>query len=188
MSRRALPADDVTRTLGVPVTNPLRTAPDLTRTLPPVDAVVALDALVQTGLVGLADVRSAAVAATGRGCRRVREAAARADGLAESPQETRLRLVLLASTLPPPVAQHTVRDINGRFVARVDFAWPEQRLAVEYEGAWHGQPQNVVRDRTRLDRLTAAGWRVVFVTAADVHRPAQLLARIAAALATPTSA
>ena len=152
------------------------------------DAVVALDALVQTGLVGLADVRSAAVAATGRGCRRAREAAARADGLAESPQETRLRLVLLASALPPPVAQHTVRDVDGRVVARVDFAWPEQRRAVECEGAWHGQPQNVVRDRTRLNRLTAAGWRVVFVTAADVRRPAQLLTRIAAAPATSTSA
>src|SRR5688572_18937929 len=127
-------------------------------------------------------------AATGRGCRRAREAAARADGLAESPQETRLRLVLLASALPPPVAQHTVRDVDGRFVARVDFAWPEQRLAVEYQGAWHGQLQNVVRDRTRLNRLTAAGWRVVFVTAADMRRPAQLLTRIAAALATSTSA
>ena len=65
----------------------------------------------------------------------------------------------------------------------MDFAWPEHRLAVEYEGAWHGEPQNVARDRARLNRLTAAGWRVVFVTAADVRRPARLLARIAAALA-----
>jgi hypothetical protein len=188
VSRRALPADDVRGTLGVLVTTPLRTALDLTRTLPPVDAVVLLDALVRSGLVRLADVRNAAAAATGRGCRRAREAAARADGLAESPQETRLRLILLASALPPPVAQHTVRDADGRFVARVDFAWPEHRLAVEYEGAWHGEPQNVVRDRVRLNRLMAAGWRVVFVTAPDVRRPAQLLTRIAAALAVSTSA
>ncbi|WP_245177119.1 type IV toxin-antitoxin system AbiEi family antitoxin [Geodermatophilus sp. DF01_2] len=188
VTRRPLPADAVTRTRAVPVTTPLRTALDLARTLPPVDAVVALDALVRTGLVGLADVRGAVATATGRGCRRARDAAARADGLAESPQETRLRLVLHASTLPPPVAQHTVRDAEGRFVARVDFAWPEHRLAVEYEGAWHGQPQNVARDRARLNRLTAAGWRVVFVTAADVYRPAQLLTRIAAALAAPRSA
>ncbi|WP_091153184.1 type IV toxin-antitoxin system AbiEi family antitoxin [Geodermatophilus africanus] len=188
VSRRALPDDDVTRTVGLPVTTPLRTALDLTRTLPTVDAVVLLDALLRIGLVRLADVRSAAAAATGRGCRRAREAAARADGLAESPQETRLRLVLLASTLPAPVAQHTVRDGEGRFVARVDFAWPEHRLALEYEGAWHGEPQNVVRDRARLNRLTAAGWRVVFVTAADLRRPARLLARVATALAAPRSA
>lgn len=188
LSRRALPAPDVTRTRGVPVTTPLRTALDLARGLPPVDAVVALDALVRSGLVRLIDVRGAAAGATGRGCRRARVAAERADGLAESPQETRLRLVLHASALPPPVAQHTVRDAGGRFVARVDFGWPEHRLALEYEGAWHGEPQNVARDRARLNRLTAAGWRVVFVTAADLRRPAQLLARIAAELAAPRSA
>jgi hypothetical protein len=39
--------------------------------------------------------------------------------------------------------------------------------------------------RRRLNRLTAAGWRVVFVTAADLHDPVQLLARIAAALSLP---
>ena len=68
-------------------------------------------------------------------------------------------------------------------VARVDFGWPEQRVAVEYEGRWHGEPQQVARDRARLNRLTAAGWRVVFVTAEDLREPARVIARIAAALA-----
>jgi Protein of unknown function (DUF559) len=188
VTRRLLPAQDVTRTQTVPVTTPLRTGLDLTRTLPFEDAVIALDRLVRAGLVPLAEVRRAAADATGRGCRRARDAAAHADGLAESPQETRLRLVLHASPLPHPVAQHTVVDDDGRFVARVDFAWPEHRLAVEYEGVWHGEPQNVARDRTRLNRLTAAGWRVVFVTAADLRRPDELLARITAALAASRSA
>ncbi|MGZ4659489.1 MAG: hypothetical protein ACXVGE_21880, partial [Blastococcus sp.] len=57
------------------------------------------------------------------------------------------------------------------------------RIAVEYEGAWHGEtPQQVAADRRRLDRLAAAGWTVVFVTAADLQRPELLVARIAAAL------
>jgi very-short-patch-repair endonuclease len=68
-------------------------------------------------------------------------------------------------------------------VARVDFAWPERRVAVEYDGAWHAEPGRFARDRQRLNRLQAAGWRVVFVTAADLYRPDELLARIAAALA-----
>jgi hypothetical protein len=59
--------------------------------------------------------------------------------------------VLHASPLPRPVTQHTVRDADGRFVARVDSGWPEHRLAVEYEGDWHGEPQNVARDRARLN-------------------------------------
>jgi very-short-patch-repair endonuclease len=38
-------------------------------------------------------------------------------------------------------------------------------------------------DRDRLNRLTAAGWTVVFVTAADMRRPQRVVARIAALLA-----
>ena len=45
--------------------------------------------------------------------------------------------------------------------------------------------QNVARDRRRLNELTAAGWIVVFVTAADLSDPVALVARIAAALAAP---
>jgi hypothetical protein len=39
------------------------------------------------------------------------------------------------------------------------------------------------RDRRRLDELFPADWRVLFVTAADLHRPGALVARIAAGLA-----
>ena len=68
-------------------------------------------------------------------------------------------------------------------MARVDLGWPEQRVAVEYEGRRHGRPQRVARDRARLDRLTASGWRVVFVTAEDLREPDRLVARVAAVLA-----
>ena len=64
----------------------------------------------------------------------------------------------------------------------MDFAWPELRLAVEYDGAWHAEPGQFARDRRRLNRLQTAGWTVVFVTAADLHRPAQLLATLRGAL------
>ena len=120
---------------------------------------------------------------TGRGCRQVRAAACLADGLAGSPQETRLRLLLHRSPLPRPMAQHVVRHA-GRFVARVDFAWPDRKVAVEYEGAWHGEsPQQVAADRRRLNRLREAGWTVVFVTAEDLRHPQRIVARIAAELA-----
>nr|WP_204331571.1 DUF559 domain-containing protein [Geodermatophilus sabuli] len=185
-NRRELAFDDVTVHRGVPVTTPLRTALDLGRIRPADEAVVALDRFLRAGAVSRADVWAAAVGMTGRGCREVRAAVSRADGLAESPQETRLRLLLHRSGLPAPVAQHVVRDERG-FVARVDFAWPAHRLAVEYEGAWHGERQQVAKDRQRLNRLTAAGWRVVFVTATDLRRPEQLVARISAELSRASS-
>ncbi len=145
------------------------------------EAVVAIDRMVAAGVVDLASLRARA-ATPWVASARVRRACGRADGLAESPQETRLRLLVLDGGLPAPVAQHVVRH-EGREVARVDFAWPERRVAVEYNGAWHAEPgQFSPRDRRRLNRLQAAGWTVVFVTAADLHRPVQLLATIRAAL------
>jgi hypothetical protein len=179
-TRRALTDDEVTIRSGVRVTTPVRTALDLARITPIEEAVVCLDRFVAVKRVALPDVVRFAAAFNGPGCRHMRKAAGLADGLAESPQETRLRLIMLASTLPRPVAQYTIVD-RGRFVARVDFAWPEARLAVEYDGVWHGQ--NVPRDRRRLNELTAAGWTVVFVTAADLADPVALVARIGAALA-----
>ncbi|TFV50482.1 DUF559 domain-containing protein [Blastococcus sp. TF02A_35] len=185
VTRRTLLGDDVTRHLGVPVTTPLPAALDLARIEPGDEAVVAVDQFLRAGLVTLPGLRTAAGTLVGPGCRQVRRAVERADGLAESPQETRLRLLLHASRLPRPVAQHTVLDADGRFVARVDFAWPEAKVAVEYEGVWHGRPQQVARDRRRLNALTAAGWTVVFVTAADLHDRAALIGRLASALGLP---
>ncbi|WP_091108256.1 hypothetical protein [Geodermatophilus dictyosporus] len=95
-----------------------------------------------------------------------------------------MRLLLSRSDLPAPAAQHVVRD-GGGFVARVDFAWPAHRLALEYDGVWHGDPARFRADRARLDRLTAAGRRAVFPTAADLHRPDALLLRLRGLLRAP---
>jgi very-short-patch-repair endonuclease len=70
----------------------------------------------------------------------------------------------------------------GRRPLRLDFAWPEQRLALEYDGLWHGEPGQLARDRRRLNELGDAGWRIVFATAVDVHRPAELIARLSVLL------
>ncbi|GAA4309609.1 DUF559 domain-containing protein [Klenkia terrae] len=177
--RRSLPAEQVLRRGAVLVATPEATALELATRLDPVEAVVLLDRCVAERLTSLAALRESAAGLTGRGCRRARAAVDRADGLAGSPQETRLRMVLHDSHLPRPVAQFEVRDA-GRFLGRVDFAWPAHRIALEYEGAWH--TTQIAADRRRIEALQAAGWRVLFVTAADLHRPAMLLARIAAAL------
>jgi hypothetical protein len=180
--RAALDPAHVGRRRGVRTTSPEATALRLAAVLSQDAAVTAVDRLVATGTVDLTGIRRLAALARGPGSARARTVAALADGLAESPQETRLRLLVGRSPLPLPVAQFTVRHEN-RFVARVDFAWPEQKVALEYDGLWHAEAGQFARDRQRLNRLQAAGWRVVFVTAADLHDPVQLVARIAAALA-----
>ena len=182
--RSALLAGDVVR--AGPVmrwTSRVRTAVDLIRRDEGGESVVLLDRLVTARVVALADVRAAVAALPlgGRGTVAARRTASLADGLAESPPETRLRLLLHRSGLPRPVAQFDVR-VDGRWVARVDFAWPDRRVAVEYDGAWHGDVAQFPEDRRRLNRIAAAGWRVHFVTKQDMRRPAELLVGVAAAL------
>lgn len=180
--RAALDPGDVCTRHGVPTTTPTVTALRVATCLPGDDAVVAVDRLLVSRVVDLGPLRGLAATVRGPGAARVREVCRLVDGLAGSPQETRVRLLMARGGLPAPVAQYVVRDGRG-FVARVDFAWPEFRLAVEYDGAWHAEPGQFARDRQRLNRLQATGWRVVFVTAADLHRPEELVRRIAAALA-----
>jgi hypothetical protein len=96
------------------------------------------------------DSREAAALPIGRGTRRARRGVGLADGRAESPPESSLRVLpRLAGLTPGP--QYVVRDAEGRFVARVDLAFPEQRVAVEYDGAWHGRPG-------QLARVPSAAW------------------------------
>ncbi len=179
--RRDLPDGAVGVARGLPVTTPRRTAVDLATRLAPARAVQVLDQFVAARLASLEELRAEARSRTGPGGARARRAAAFADGLAASPPETTLRLTLLRSGLPRPVAQHEVRDPAGRFVARVDLGWPELRFAVEYEGSGH--VERLAQDRRRLNALQDAGWRVFFVTAADMHDLPRLVLRIAAAMA-----
>jgi hypothetical protein len=180
--RALLPVGHVQRRRDVPVTSAAATAVRLAASLPGADAVVAVDQLIAAGVVDLGSILGLVSEARGPGSARARAACALADGRAESPQETRLRLLIGRSPLPPPVAQFTVLH-EGRFVARVDFAWPEQRVALEYDGLWHAEAGQFARDRQRLNRLHTAGWRVFFVTAADLHDPAGLIARLATFIA-----
>ncbi|TYP86209.1 uncharacterized protein DUF559 [Blastococcus xanthinilyticus] len=179
--RSPLPETDVVLRHHVQVTTPTATALRLARALPRDEAVVAVDQLVAATELDLRRLR-ARVRPPGSAPARVRAVCELADGRAESPQETRLRLLLHRGRLPVPVAQLVVRH-GGEFVARVDFAWPDVKVAVEYDGAWHGAPGELARDRRRINRLQEAGWRVLYVTAADMHHPERLLARIRAALA-----
>lgn len=164
-------------------TTPLRSCLDIAREPDLVRAVVALDIALRDRRVQHPELTAAAAElGAARGSRAARTAIALADGRAESPPETRTRLILARAGLHP-IPQYVVRDERGGFLARVDLAFLAQRIAVEYEGRWHGDPDQVPRDRQRLNRLGQAGWTVVFVTAPDLLDPAALVARVRAFLA-----
>ncbi|MGY2130004.1 DUF559 domain-containing protein [Blastococcus sp. SYSU DS0617] len=184
--RLDLPVSDVADLGGWRCTTAVRTALDIARWDPLPEAVAALDVLLGMRVVGAEELREAAAARRGRGARQAARAVGLADARAESQPESRLRVVLTVAGLPP-VPQHVVRDADGGFAARVDLAYPELRVAVEYDGAWHAEDGQFARDRRRLNRLVAAGWTVLHVTAADLRDPEALVRRVRALLRDATA-
>ena len=166
----------------VPVTAPLRTAWDVAAWEPLGTAVAALDAMLRAGTLGEGELAALPTGGTGRkGVVRVRRAVSLVDRRAESAPESRVRVALVAAGLSP-VPQFEVVH-HGRFLARVDLGFPEQRLAVEYEGAHHFDGAQIVRDDARIARLAAAGRRVVRLSAADLRDLDRVVDRVRAALA-----
>jgi hypothetical protein len=181
--RVQLTADDVTSLFGMPVTTPVRTASDLARFLPRVEAVIALDAMLRQSKLSPAALLSYIDDHVGwPGVPAVRTALSLSDGLAESPMESRMRLVIIDSGLPAPRAQ--VKIYRGkRFVARVDWAYEEQKLALEYDGDHHMEKATFRFDMERQRELAHLGWRVLRFNADDVLRfPDRMVAEIRAAL------
>jgi len=91
-----------------------------------------------------------------------------ATGRAESPPESWLLLAIVERGFPPPEANWCVRSSDGRVLYRIDLAWPELRIAVEYDGyAAHLGREDM--DAARADDLQRRGWIVIRVTAQDLR-------------------
>lgn len=164
------PGCDVVEVGGCRVTAPLRTAWDLARQLPLIEAVVAVDALAHGRAFAPAELLARCAAQRGaRGCRSVAGVVAWADPRAESPMETRLRIRLIRAGLPRPAVQYEVRDEYGFVLARVDLAYPAAQLAIEYDGAVHFDRYRADRDRQRDATLASHGWETLRLVRDDVE-------------------
>lgn len=170
---------------GITVTTPARTAFDLGRRAGLTLAVVRLDALMRATRITAADVHCVAEQHGGaRGIVQLRVALDLVDPGAESPQETRTRLVLVKAGLPPERTQIDVYDRYGYHVGRVDMGWESWKVGVEYDGEHHwADPRQRARDIDRIVELEGVGWRIVRVSAEILrNRPATIAARTYAAL------
>jgi hypothetical protein len=156
-----------------------RTAFDLGRRPPLVEAVVAVDGLARVGEFAPRDLVRFGYDHLGvPGSRLLARAVALASPLSGSPMETRIRLALHSGGLPPPVLQHPV----GPYA--LDLAYPAALLAVEHDGREHLTPERARHDLRRQAVLTAAGWTVLRFPARDVFdRPWWVAAEVRRALA-----
>lgn len=175
---------------GVPVTNPLRTLCDLGSVVSADELSLAVERALTTRLVSVKGLRREATESAAQGRRGPRalidvlEARALTDRPPDSVFESRVAAFFRRHRLPRPVYQYTVRR-SGRFLARVDFAYPEWLLAIEFDGHdAHRTPAQLQRDLTRQNLLVTAGWTILRFTWADVvERPEVVAATIRAQLA-----
>jgi hypothetical protein len=181
--RRQLGESEVVRAKGLAATSGLRTAVDLGRDLPLIEAVAAVDMALHRRLTDMDAFRAYLGAHPGTlGAARLRRVAGLTDPAAESPMESRIRVLLVQAGLPRPEAQVSLYTDDGRFLARVDLFYRRQRLAIEYDGATHRD--NLVEDSRRQNAVLAAGYQMRRFTSADVlGKPELVITQVRTALA-----
>ncbi|MFC7546358.1 type IV toxin-antitoxin system AbiEi family antitoxin domain-containing protein [Plantactinospora sp. GCM10030261] len=164
--------EDVHRIDDIPVTTPLRTLADVILRTDRYSAVSAIDSALHRGLVDASQLPLVARSISRRrGAVAARGYLLEADGRAQSPLETRVRLRCVDGRVPPDDLQVEVRDADGYLLGIGDLGWRRARVIAEADGRGpHGGPDAVFADRWRQNRLVNAGWAVVRFTWADTLR------------------
>lgn len=180
--RTNVPEQFTAETLGLPATHPAWTFVDLCPQLSGLlEAVTLADQMLRaprpefgersTRLTSPEQLEAAVVARTASpGVVLARDAAHLARERVDSPRETELRLAILGAGLPEPSVNVWVRDEQGRKLFQPDLAFEDLRVAVQYDGHHHSDPQQVERDVGRAEIATAHGWIEVRLT--NRHRAA----------------
>lgn len=155
----------------------------------PYDLVALGDAIVRRpqhrqdpeALGSLDQLEAAVMASRRRGARALRSALNRVRDGSSSRPESWTRLLLVDAGLPEPCPAHVVRAPDGSFVARLDLAYPDRNVGLEYEGEHHLRDRRQwQRDIRRYEMLADLGWRVVRLTSRDVFTDAgPFLTRVA---------
>jgi uncharacterized protein DUF559 len=183
--RSELRAEDIlVREDGLRITSAERTARDVAALERIYDAVACLDAMLACGALSEGVLLRMQRAAAGQwGSRRIHQVVPLVDGRAQSPPESWVRVACHLAGLPHPVPQCAVVH-DGVLIGIGDLGWPEAELIVEYEGAYHFDGLQIVKDDARYARFSSAGWRVIRLSSADLRDLDSVVARIKAELAT----
>jgi hypothetical protein len=169
------------RVAGRLATTPAWTAVEVARQLPRPRALATLDAALHSRWCTPDELAQAVDEQRGRrGIVRVRELLEFADGRAESAMESEARLVMIDHGLPLPELQYEIHGRDGQRW-RVDFAWPDARVAAEYESVeWHVGRDEMLRDKKRFAAIQELGWIMIPIVGSDIRvHPDRLADRVA---------
>lgn len=180
--RILLPDKHITSHRSVRVTTVERTWLDCAALVPLPHLVAMGDHALHHSLVCRGDLETVVSwARRRRGVVNARTALPMLDPRAESPPESIVRVHCVLAGLPRPVCNLDVHH-EGLWLARVDLAWPEAMLAVEYDGAVHLTDAQRRRDASRRNALQRAGWLVITLTGDDLRTPTLMCRRISDAI------
>jgi very-short-patch-repair endonuclease len=188
----SLQSADVTTVDAIPVTTPARTLIDIASIVTRDTLEEILDDALRRNLVSVSWLRwrLREIGTFGRDgsgvIARLVEARAALDTVPQSVFETRLLRLLRGAGLPLPVVQYRLRTRRG--VAVLDFAYVEQRIAIEADGfIWHSSRRQWDHDRDRGNALIMLGWIVIRVTWTQLReRPDEVVDTIGSVLASRT--
>lgn len=117
-----------------------------------------------------------------RGRARLEGAIALLDGRSESPQESRLRVLLVQAKIVGLSLNPTVLGASGKSY-RADFMFPGRRVILEYQGDYHREREQYRRDLSRTLDLQLAGWTVLQLGPDDIRSESEFPGRIRRLLA-----
>lgn len=190
---------DITRLDGAWITAPARTAMDTACIADRDPAVAVLDNFLQRGLVTREELEQvlAAMKFTPDTLSLTWKLQL-ADGKAESVGETRTRLLCRDQGVPAPVPQFEIRHPAGHVAGRVDFAWPERRVMLEFDGMQkylrlrrrgESLEETILREKAREDHLRElTGWLMIRIVWGDLAYPVETANRILRAFAQAAAA
>ena len=166
---RDLTPEDVMELDGLRVTTPLRTALDLGCHLRRREAFAALCGFAhEHQILAAALTKGAERFGRRRGVLQLRELSPLVDPRVESPREAWTLLAIQDAGLPKPEPQVWI-EVDGVPTYRLDFAYREHRICVEYDGVdWHDLTDEQRRkDAARRRWLVRNGWTVIVVRLGD---------------------
>lgn len=172
--RSPLAQNEVRHVGGMSLTSHARTLADIAANHPVVTALAIADHLLRNRLLDRADMERALANHPSRRTRELDPSVpAFASRHAESPGESWCRLELYRAGLPTPCEQVRICDDSGTFIGRVDFAWPELGIILEFDGAVKYKENGskaLFQEKRREDALRALGWTVVRCVWSDLSR------------------
>ncbi|GGB84252.1 hypothetical protein N798_09820 [Knoellia flava TL1] len=167
---------------GMPTTGPAMTFIHLAVRMDLIELVSFGDRLVARGAVSTLDLVAAAEAWQGHGRRAAISAAGLVRERSESVPETHSRLLVVLAGLPEPVCNHPFL-VDGVERFRLDLAWVGVKVALEYDGRWHDDPEQREKDEKRRAEMRAAGWIIIVIRARDLYdEPDEVVDQVTAAL------